>query len=87
MHSRNTCALSALALAASTFLVACGGGGGDDAPAPTERQVTGTVLDRGLNNATACLDLNDNRACDAGEPSAMTSNGSFTITTTQAATP
>lgn len=85
MHSRNTCALSALALAASTFLVACGGGGGDDAPAPTERQVTGTVLDRGLNNATACLDLNDNRACDAGEPSAMTSNGSFTITTTQAA--
>lgn len=85
MHSRNTCALSALALAASTFLVACGGGGGDDAPAPTERQVTGTVLDRGLNNATACLDLNDNRACDADEPSAMTSNGSFTITTTQAA--
>ena len=86
MHSRNTCALSALALAASTFLVACGGGGGDDdAPAPTERQVTGTVLDRGLNNATACLDLNDNRVCDAGEPSAVTSNGSFTITTTQAA--
>jgi hypothetical protein len=84
MHSRNTYALSALALAASTFLVACGGGGGDDAPAPTERQVTGTVLDRGLNNATACLDLNDNRACDAGEPSAMTSNGSFTINTTQA---
>lgn len=85
MHSRNTCALSALALAASTFLVACGGGGGDDEPAPTERQVTGTVLDRALNNATACLDLNDNRSCDAGEPSAMTNNGSFTITTTEAA--
>ena len=85
MHSRNTYALSALALAASTFLVACGGGGGDDEPAPAERQVTGTVLDRGLNNATACLDLNDNRVCDAGEPSAMTSNGSFTINTTQAA--
>ncbi|KQP37005.1 hypothetical protein [Pseudorhodoferax sp. Leaf274] len=87
MHSRNTCALSALALAASTFLAACGGGGSDDPANPpgTSREVTGYVLDRGLNNATACLDLNDNRACDAGEPSAMTANGNFKITTTQAA--
>jgi hypothetical protein len=87
MHSRKTYALSAMALAASTFLVACGGGGSDDPanPPATSREVTGTVLDRGLNNATACLDLNDNRACDAGEPSAMTTNGSFKITTTQAA--
>lgn len=88
MHSRNTYALSAMALAVSTLLVACGGGGGDDAPTtPTEpelptRQVTGYVLDRSLNNATACLDLNDNRTCDADEPAAMTANGSFTITTT-----
>ncbi len=90
MHSRNTCALSALALAVSTLLVACGGGGGDDTPTtpPPElptREVTGTVLDRSLNDATACLDLNDNRACDADEPAARTSNGSFKITTTQAA--
>ncbi|MGC3984386.1 MAG: hypothetical protein QM777_06450 [Pseudorhodoferax sp.] len=88
MHPRNTYALSALALAVSTLLVACGGGGDDGPPTTPEtpsREVTGYVLDRGLNNATACLDLNDNRACDAGEPSAMTANGSFTITTTQAA--
>lgn len=86
MHSRNTYALSALALAASTFLVACGGGGSDDPanPPQTSREVTGYVLDRGLNNATACLDLNDNRACDADEPAAMTANGNFTITTTVA---
>jgi hypothetical protein len=87
MKSPKTYAFSALAVAVSTLLAACGGGGGD-APAEPEkptRQVTGVVLDRSLNDALACLDLNDNRVCDANEPSAKTVNGSFSIPTAQAA--
>lgn len=85
MKSSHPCALTALALAASTLLAACGGSGSDDEPPPAARDISGVVLDRSLNNATACLDLNDNRACDAGEPSAATANGAFTISTTEAA--
>ncbi|KQP23078.1 hypothetical protein [Pseudorhodoferax sp. Leaf267] len=87
MKSPKTYALSAMALAVSTLLAACGGSSDDDGPTTPElpaRQVTGYVLDRDLSDATACLDLNDNRACDADEPKAMTANGAFSITTTAA---
>jgi hypothetical protein len=82
MNSPKTYALSALAVAVSTLLVACGGGS-DDKPAPEAptRTVSGYVVDRGLNDAVACLDLNNNRACDADEPSAKTVNGAFEIST------
>ena len=85
MKSPKTYALSALAVAVSALLAACGGGGsdGNEAPGPT-RQVTGVVLDRSLNDALACLDLNDNRVCDANEPAAKTVNGAFDIATTEA---
>lgn len=90
MKSPKIYALSAMALAVSTLLVACGGGSSSDdgetpppPPPPPAREISGIVVDRALNNATACLDLNDNRACDAGEPSAPTANGAFTISTTE----
>ncbi len=47
----------------------------------TETQaLTGKAADGYLANATVCLDLNGNKVCDAGEPSATTGpNGDFTI--------
>ena len=86
MKSRKTYALSAMALAASTFIVACGGGSdNNDPPTPEKptREITGYVVDRGLADATACLDVNDNRVCDADEPSAKTVAGKFTLATTE----
>jgi len=77
--------LSALLLAA---LAACGGSG--TAPpalapvAPTEAAaavITGRAVDGPLQGATACYDLNDNGACDAGEPASAptTADGAFRI--------
>ncbi|MGH8848934.1 MAG: hypothetical protein ACREXQ_17055, partial [Polaromonas sp.] len=61
--------LSWLALSAAVALTACGGG--SDGPA----NLSGVVADGYLNGATVCLDLNNNMACDAGEPSATTTAG------------
>ena len=49
-------------------------------PSPTVA-ISGFVSDGPLQGATACYDLNDNSACDAGEPTsaATPSDGSFTI--------
>ena len=60
----------------AVIVAACGGGGGGgDAPSPPPSAgppapvaVSGVVADGPLQGATACYDLNDNRACDAGEP-------------------
>lgn len=65
----------AAVLAGTALLSACGGD--DSAPAagppPASTQdVSTTVLDGALQNATVCLDKNDNGACDAGEPFAKT---------------
>ena len=54
--------------ATALLLQACGGG--DDPPAPVA--FSGVVADGPLQGATVCYDLNDNAACDAGEPSATT---------------
>jgi trimeric autotransporter adhesin len=50
-------------------------------PPPPSVAISGVVADGPLQGATACYDLNDNGACDAGEPSsaATPANGSFTI--------
>ena len=73
-------------IAATLVLVACSDD--DDAPAPppvvippATATVSGVVLDGALSGATVCLDLNDNRACDTGEPSTTTAtDGTYTLT-------
>ncbi len=78
--------LSALLLAA---LSACSGGGGDSSPAPQAAAqatpaatlISGRAVDGPLQGATACYDLNDNGACDGGEPVSGTTDaaGRFTL--------
>lgn len=80
----------------SICLALSGCGGGDDNDLDTlgnqassnDTQVslagvvslTGKVADGYLQNATVCLDLNGNKACDSDEPSATTdANGDYTI--------
>ena len=74
---------SGLALAT---LHGCGGGDDDPAPAPVvtptgTASISGVALDGLLAAATVCLDLNDNRDCDAAEPTTTTAtDGSFKLT-------
>ena len=58
------------------------GDGASPTPATVERiSFSGLVADGYLVDATVCLDLNDNKECDASEPTATSSTGgSFTIT-------
>ena len=73
-------------IAATLVLVACSDD--DDAPAPppvvippATATVSGVVLDGTLSGAKVCLDLNDNRTCDAAEPSTTTgADGTYTLT-------
>lgn len=73
----------AAVLAATALLSACNEDDSDSgfgSPVATTQDVTTTVLDGPLQNATVCLDKNDNGACDAGEPSAKTAaDGSATL--------
>lgn len=72
-----------LAVAAASVLAlqACGSDddGASGAPAvPATVAVAGVVADGPLSGATACYDLNDNAACDSGEPSAVSdADGKF----------
>ena len=63
-----------------TLLTACGGGGGGT-DTPSSFTITGKAVDGPLQGATACYDVNDNQACDAGEPTsaATPADGSFSI--------
>lgn len=88
-------ALCSASVAASVLtLAACGGDSDDDntpapppPPAPTA-QLSGVVLDGALANAKVCLDINDNRTCDADEPATTTgADGKFTLTAEEAALP
>lgn len=84
-------ALSTL-VATAALVAACGGGSSDSPaappppaagppPAPSTVDINGRALDGPLQGATACYDLNDNKACDASEPSATTgADGRFTLT-------
>jgi len=58
-----------------------GGGGDGGGPATVERiSFSGLVADGYLDSATVCLDINENKVCDAGEPSTTSgAGGAFTI--------
>ena len=46
----------------------------------TDATVTGSVFDGAINGATVCIDVNANKACDSGEPTATTDVfGDFTM--------
>lgn len=54
---------------AAAILVGCGGGGVNGVA------VTGKVIDGYLNGAQVCLDVNDNKSCDANEPTTISGAG------------
>ena len=53
-------------------LVACGGGGGGGSSSADTSTLSTTVIDGAIENATVCLDKNNNGVCDAGEPASKT---------------
>lgn len=84
--------LASTLLASAALLSACGGGGSEapapvpvpvpaPPPAPSTVAITGKAVDGALSGATACYDLNDNGACDTGEPAstATGADGAFTL--------
>ena len=89
MHYRHARLRTLSAMVAATLVAACGGG--SDAPPPpvagpppppATALISGIAADGLLQGATACYDLNDNNACDSGEPAsaaASDANGQFTI--------
>ena len=74
--------LLTLAGAVSIALSGCLSGDGDTAVTPVK--LSGVVADGYLENATVCLDLNENKACDADEPQAITdSAGAYSFDTNE----
>lgn len=80
--------------AVAVLLSACGGGDGGDNTSvvvpppvvPAVVVVSGVVADGPLAGATVCYDLNDNSACDTGEPSAVTdADGQYAFDIAEAA--
>ncbi len=69
------------AVAAAAALVACGSRSGPDDQGPAAPvTITGSAAVGLLQGATACYDLDDNAACDAGEPNATTAaDGRFSL--------
>ncbi len=70
-------ARAAIPLAVLAMLAACNDGSDPDPvqppAAPAHVVISGVVADGPLSGVTVCYDLNDNEACDAGEPaSALT---------------
>jgi hypothetical protein len=77
-NSPRTLALTAVGLATAAFITGCGGGG-STASGPVA--LTGAVIDGYITGAIVCLDLNSNRVCDSGEPTATSgANGRYTLT-------
>jgi len=75
-----------LSAAAAAVLAACGGSGNDmpmptPTPEPLTVAVSGKVVDGPLQGAIGCYDLNDNGACDSGEPASAASDadGNFSL--------
>jgi hypothetical protein len=68
-------------VAACAALVACGGGGGGGVSVINGvTKMSGSVIDGYIENATVCLDVNNNLSCDSTEPSAKTDkDGKYTI--------
>ena len=80
--------LACTLLASAALLGGCGGGGASEPPAPpppppapSTVAIGGKAVDGALSGATACYDLNDNGACDSGEPAstATGADGAFTL--------
>ena len=72
---------------------ACGDSGGGTTPPPEDPTppppisvtLSGKVIDGYISGATVCLDLNSNKVCDTGEPSATTgAGGVYSFDATQA---
>jgi hypothetical protein len=73
-----TSLLTSVAIIASLGLVGCGGGSSSTTEQGTS--VSGTAIDPELQDATVCLDMNRDRNCTEGEPTATTDqNGNFTL--------
>lgn len=75
-----------LAMLCASMLAACGGSGDNAASTPTtstpaaSASISGKAIDGYLVGATVCLDLNNNNACDSGEPSTTTdAKGDFKL--------
>lgn len=69
-------------VSAATLMAGCGGSDDDDDNSNAlSYTITGKAVDGALQGATACYDLDDNLACDTGEPvsAATAADGSFTI--------
>ncbi len=80
-------ALNLLTIGLAAILYGCGGGGSDTKTedSPEETTLSGRVADGYLVGATVCLDLNNNKVCDTGEPSTTTTpGGAYTLDATQA---
>lgn len=80
--------LACTLLTGAALLGGCGGGGASEPPAPpppppapSTVAIGGKAVDGALSGATACYDLNDNGACDSGEPAstATGADGAFTL--------
>lgn len=73
----------AAAVASALLLAGCGGGGGGSASgggSGTPTAISGKAADGYLVGATVCLDLNNNKQCDAGEPGGTTTaGGAYTL--------
>jgi hypothetical protein len=89
-------ALPASLCAMAVLLSACGGGADSSVTPvvtpvvlpvqPVLVAVSGVVADGPLKDATVCYDLNDNNACDSGEPSAVSNaDGQYAFTIDEAA--
>jgi hypothetical protein len=66
-----------LAIICFLFLAACGLGGSGSivTTSPQTQTVSGVVADGYLEGATVCIDTNNKKKCDSGEPSAITGPG------------
>ena len=77
--------ITSLALITSLGLVGCGGGGSVNSSVQENISIAGTAIDPELQNATVCLDLNQDMRCSADEPTATTDkNGTFRLSVSQA---
>ena len=79
-----------LLLVVAMSMAGCGGGGGSGSSVPSSTTTTpvaattvilaGKVADGYIQGATVCLDMNNNKVCDAGEPTATTdASGAYTL--------
>ena len=77
--------ITSLALITSLGLVGCGGGGSVNSSAQGNISIAGTAIDPELQNATVCLDLDQDMQCSQDEPTATTDkDGRFSLSVSQA---